>query len=159
MANGGICPRMPRWRRRPGAQPILLEDGDILSLAPGRAEVIDSAPVGRLVLDGTRLMPIGGGVMTARRRMLFNGVVVAASRWMPAGGCAASHGSARRACSTPDDPELDRVAANSPMRSRICRQRCVAMMRRWPMPRVRRCGARWGGGCRSGPWSMCICSV
>jgi ribonuclease J len=60
-----------------GARPILLEDGDILSLAPGSAEVVDSAPVGRLVLDGNRLTPLTGGVMSARRRMLFNGVVLA----------------------------------------------------------------------------------
>jgi ribonuclease J len=59
-----------------GAKPIMLEDGDILSLAPGTAEVIDSAPVGKLVLDGNRLTPLTGGVMSARRRMLFNGVVL-----------------------------------------------------------------------------------
>jgi ribonuclease J len=59
------------------ATPILLEDGDILSLAPGRPEVVDSAPVGRLVLDGSRVVPLNGGVLSARRRMLFNGVVVA----------------------------------------------------------------------------------
>ena len=80
MANGGTSRRMRRWRRRPGATPILLEDGDILSLAPGRPEVVDSAPVGRLVLDGNRLVPLDGGVMTARRRMLFNGVVLAQPR-------------------------------------------------------------------------------
>jgi ribonuclease J len=59
-----------------GATPFLLEDGDILGLAPGRPEIIDSAPVGRLVLDGSRLVPLKGEVMAARRRMLFNGVVV-----------------------------------------------------------------------------------
>ena len=47
-----------------GAKPILLEDGDILSLAPDAAEVVDSAPVAKLVLDGNRLTPLGGGVMT-----------------------------------------------------------------------------------------------
>ena len=41
-----------------GAQPILMEDGDILNLAPGTVEIVDSAPVGRLVLDGNRLMPM-----------------------------------------------------------------------------------------------------
>jgi ribonuclease J len=60
-----------------GAKPMLLEDGDILSLAPGPAQVLDSAPVGRLVLDGNRLTPFGGDVMTARRRMSFNGMVLA----------------------------------------------------------------------------------
>jgi ribonuclease J len=60
-----------------GITPILMEDGDILSLAPGRPEVVDSAPVGRLVLDGGRLVPLQGAVMGARRRMLFNGVIIA----------------------------------------------------------------------------------
>ena len=60
-----------------GIRPILLENGDILSLAPGRADVVDSAPVGRLAVDGGRLVPLNGGVMAARRRMLFNGVVLA----------------------------------------------------------------------------------
>jgi ribonuclease J len=59
-----------------GVTPILMEDGDILSLAPGRPEVVDSAPVGRLVADGNRLVPIDGAVMGARRRMLFNGVAI-----------------------------------------------------------------------------------
>ena len=52
-----------------GVTPVLMEDGDILSLAPGRPEVVDSAPVGRLVLDGTRLVPLQGAVMGARRRV------------------------------------------------------------------------------------------
>ena len=60
-----------------GATPIMLEDGDILSLTGNRPEVSDSAPVGRLVLDGNRLVPLSGGVMSARRRMLFNGIVLA----------------------------------------------------------------------------------
>jgi ribonuclease J len=60
-----------------GVTPVLMEDGDILSLAPGVPEVVDSAPVGRLVLDGNRLVPLQGSVMGARRRMLFNGVVIA----------------------------------------------------------------------------------
>ena len=60
-----------------GVKPILLEDGDILQLTPGVPEVVDSAPVGKLVLDGARLVPLSGGVLGARRRMLFNGVVIA----------------------------------------------------------------------------------
>ena len=63
--------------REAGASPLLMEDGDILNLAPGTVEIVDSAPVGRLVPDGGRLVPLSGGVMSARRRMLFNGVVVA----------------------------------------------------------------------------------
>ena len=60
-----------------GAIPFLIEDGDVLSLSGNRPEVVDSAPVGRLALDGNRLVPINGGVLSARRRMLFNGMVIA----------------------------------------------------------------------------------
>ena len=60
-----------------GVTPILLEDGDILSLTTETPSVIDSAPVGKLVLDGSRLVPLTGGVLGARRRMLFNGVAIA----------------------------------------------------------------------------------
>ncbi len=63
--------------REEGVTPMLLEDGDVLNLAPGRVEVVDSAPVGRLALDGNRILPLNGGVLAARRKMLFNGMVLA----------------------------------------------------------------------------------
>ncbi len=59
-----------------GLAAILLENGDMLSLGPNRVEVIGSVPTGRLTVDGTRILPLKGGVMAARRRMLFNGVAV-----------------------------------------------------------------------------------
>ncbi|MBB2202830.1 ribonuclease J [Gluconacetobacter tumulisoli] len=62
--------------REKGVTPILLEDGDILNLSPGSVEVVDTAPTGRLVLDGGRLLAMNGGVLAARRRMLFNGMVI-----------------------------------------------------------------------------------
>jgi ribonuclease J len=62
--------------RELGATPIMLENGDILGLSHNRTEIVDSAPVGRLALDGNRVVPLQGGVMAARRRMLFNGVVL-----------------------------------------------------------------------------------
>jgi len=71
--------------REMGAEPLLLEDGDILGLAPGRPEIIDAAPTGRLVADGTRLIRLDGALMGERRRMLFNGVVLA-SMAVDAGG-------------------------------------------------------------------------
>ncbi|MBE7209557.1 MAG: ribonuclease J [Gluconacetobacter diazotrophicus] len=63
--------------REEGITPVLLEDGDVLNLSPGRVEVVDSAPTGRLVLDGARLLPLDGDVLAARRRMMFNGIVLA----------------------------------------------------------------------------------
>jgi ribonuclease J len=97
--------------REAGAEPILLEDGDVLNLAPGRVEVVDSAVTGRLVVDGNRLVPLGGGVMAARKRMLFNGVAVASLAVDATGRLLG-----RPRISTPglfdqDDPEPDRIAA------------------------------------------------
>jgi ribonuclease J len=94
-----------------GVTPILLEDGDVLSLSPGPAEVVDSAPVGRLALDGNRLVPANGGVIAARRRMMANGVVVA-SLAVDEGGKLLG----RPRISAPglyenDDPENERVAS------------------------------------------------
>ncbi|MGE4522619.1 MAG: ribonuclease J [Acetobacter sp.] len=59
-----------------GITPVLLEDGDILRLAPRRVEVVDTAPTGRLALDAGRLLSMNGGVLAARRKMLFNGMVI-----------------------------------------------------------------------------------
>jgi len=93
-----------------GASPILLEDGDILSLAPGAAEVVDSAPVGRLVADANRLVPLNGGVLAARRRMLFNGVVVASLAVDAQGNVRGRPQVSAPGLLDADDPETARVA-------------------------------------------------
>jgi ribonuclease J len=59
-----------------GITPLLLENGDVLQFAPGTPAIVDSVPTGRLAVDGERIVPLKGGVLAARRRMLFNGVVV-----------------------------------------------------------------------------------
>ena len=59
------------------SEPILLEDGDIIQLAPGPTKIVNSVPYGRLTVDGNRLLSIDGNVLAARRRMLYNGVIVA----------------------------------------------------------------------------------
>ena len=94
-----------------GIKPILLEDGDILSLAPGIPEVVDSAPVGRLVLDGARLVPLQGSVMGARRRMLFNGVSVASLAVDEMGKLRGTPRVSAPGLLEAEDPELARVAA------------------------------------------------
>ena len=90
--------------------PILMEDGDILSLYPGVPEVVDSAPVGKLVLDGTRLVPLQGAVMGARRRMLFNGVVIASIAVDGQGQLRGKPQISAPGLFDTDDPELDRVS-------------------------------------------------
>ncbi len=59
-----------------GIPALRLENGDVLQFAPGAPEIVDSVPTGRLAVDGDRIVPLKGGVLGARRRMLFNGVVV-----------------------------------------------------------------------------------
>ena len=97
--------------REEGATPILLEDGDVLSLAPGPAEVVDAAPVGRLAVDGNRLVPLSGGVLAARRRMLFSGVVVGSLAVDQAGRLRGGAQVSAPGLYDPDDPETDAVAA------------------------------------------------
>jgi ribonuclease J len=48
-------------------------NGDMIRLAPGKPEVIDSVPVGRLYLDGEVLTPGGAGGMWERRKIAWNG--------------------------------------------------------------------------------------
>jgi ribonuclease J len=91
--------------------PILMEDGDILQLAPGRPEIVDSAPVGRLVIDGNRLVPLQGNVMGARRRMLFNGVAIASLAVDEAGRVRGTPRLSAPGLLDPDDPETARIAA------------------------------------------------
>ena len=92
-----------------GAIPVMLENGDILSLAPGKPEVIDSAPVGRLALDGTRVVPLTGGVMAARRRMLFNGVVVGSLAVDATGKLMGQARISAPGLFDPEDPESDKL--------------------------------------------------
>jgi ribonuclease J len=80
-----VVPTHGEWRhlssqaalaQEEGITPLILENGDVLQFAPGTPEVVDSVPTGRLAVDGDRIVPLKGGVLSARRRMLFNGVIV-----------------------------------------------------------------------------------
>ncbi len=56
---------------------VLAENGSVVRLAPGAAEVVDHVTTGRFAVDGTRLIPVNGDVMRARRRIGFGGAAVA----------------------------------------------------------------------------------
>jgi ribonuclease J len=58
-------------------QSVLVENGSILRLAPGKPEVIGQAASGRLGLDGTQLTAMGGPALKIRQRMAHNGTAVA----------------------------------------------------------------------------------
>ena len=50
-------------------------DGDIVRLAPGVAEKIGKAPIGRLVLDGDVILPADGATINERRKLSVNGQI------------------------------------------------------------------------------------
>jgi ribonuclease J len=56
---------------------IVPENGDLIRLAPGNAEIVDHVTAGRLAVDGERLLPIDGSVIRGRTRLLWNGALMA----------------------------------------------------------------------------------
>ena len=58
-------------------QAIVTKNGEMVKLAPGPAGIIGEMPTGRLVVDGTRLVPAGAEALLSRRRMTFNGAALA----------------------------------------------------------------------------------
>jgi ribonuclease J len=57
---------------------LAVRNGAMVRLAPGPAEVIDQAPVGRLFRDGNLLVPTDEGPVRERRSLAFAGVVIVA---------------------------------------------------------------------------------
>lgn len=63
--------------RECGAEEVVVnENGGLIQLAPGPAEVIGHVPTGRLVLDGDRIVPIDSEILRDRKRMVQNGAAV-----------------------------------------------------------------------------------
>ncbi|MBI2254109.1 MAG: ribonuclease J [Proteobacteria bacterium] len=53
------------------------ENGTLIRLAPGAAEIIARVPAGRLALDGRALVPADSEAIRHRHRLGFNGVIIA----------------------------------------------------------------------------------
>ncbi len=56
-------------------QAVNVRNGLMLRLAPGRAEIIDEVPSGRVYLDGKVLMDAGAGLTQKRRALAFAGII------------------------------------------------------------------------------------
>jgi ribonuclease J len=56
-------------------QQVTPRNGDMVRLAPGRAEIIDEVPAGRLFVDAGVMTPENGDALRERRHAAFNGVV------------------------------------------------------------------------------------
>ncbi len=72
--------------REAGVKNVLrIGNGDIVRLAPGRPEVTDEAPVGRLFRDGALLIDSESGSVRERRSLSYAGIVVVAFTMSPKG--------------------------------------------------------------------------
>jgi ribonuclease J len=58
-------------------QTLVVDNGDLVRLGSSGAAIVDEVPVGRLASDGKSLLPLGGSALKDRRRVVFNGSVVA----------------------------------------------------------------------------------
>ena len=56
-------------------QAVVVENGNMLRLAPGRAEIVDEVPSGRIHMDGRVMVEEDAGVARNRRAMGFAGLI------------------------------------------------------------------------------------
>jgi ribonuclease J len=56
-------------------QQVTPRNGDMVRLAPGRAEIIDEVPAGRLYVDAGVVTPENGDALRERRHAAFNGMI------------------------------------------------------------------------------------
>jgi ribonuclease J len=62
--------------REPHPETLLIENGDILHITADSARVAGKAPVGRILIDGTRTGEVGDEVLRDRRHLAEDGLVV-----------------------------------------------------------------------------------
>jgi ribonuclease J len=60
----------------PRPEILLAENGDVLRMTAGDAQIAGKAPVGRVLIDGTRTGEIGDEVLRDRRHLAEDGLVV-----------------------------------------------------------------------------------
>lgn len=66
-----------RHAREAGVEAVVTPyNGEMVLLAPGRPQIIDEAPVGRLFRDGRLIVPAGEGPVRERRKLAIVGVIV-----------------------------------------------------------------------------------
>jgi ribonuclease J len=55
---------------------LVVENGAVLKLAPGKPEIVDHVFTGKLAVEGDRLVPLDSVILRDRRRMVHNGAAV-----------------------------------------------------------------------------------
>tara|TARA_B110000444_G_scaffold254061_1_gene285940 strand:- start:291 stop:1157 length:867 start_codon:yes stop_codon:yes gene_type:complete len=54
---------------------IIVNNGSMVRLAPGKVKIIDQVHAGRLAVDGQRIIPIESQIIKDRMRIMYNGVI------------------------------------------------------------------------------------
>ena len=145
--------------RAAGVQEVLdVRNGDIVRLAPGQAEIIDEAPVGRLFRDGQLLVPRTTDRCASAGRLAFAGIVIVALVRSGKGEVAAEPRSRSTAC-RPRMPRAERCSTSCARRSRA-RIKSIPRDRRgtgrWcARPCAGRCARRWSVPGASGRSPRC----
>ncbi len=116
--------------RKAGVPEVLVcRTGDLVSLAPGPAAIIDEVPSGRLYKDGSLLVAADARTVASRRRLSFAGIVTVALALSEQGALAA-------------DPDIELIgipefdAAGEPM-GQIARSAVEEAFASMPRPRRR----------------------
>ena len=56
-------------------QPVLIENGDVLKIFPGKSEIINKVNSGKLLVDGNRLIDEESTALRDRKNISFNGLM------------------------------------------------------------------------------------
>ncbi|WP_215906465.1 ribonuclease J [Phenylobacterium glaciei] len=84
-------------------QTVSPRNGDMVRLAPGRAEIIDEVQAGRIYVDGGMLTPENGDALRERRHAAFNGMLAVSVALDPRGKIVS--GPQVRALGLPAEPD------------------------------------------------------
>jgi ribonuclease J len=116
--------------REAGVPEVLIcRNGDVVRLAPGKADIVDEVPSGRLYKDGALIIDAESRTVAARRRLSFSGIVSVALALNEKGALLA-------------DPEIELIgipdsdAAGRPMAD-IAYVAVEEALRALPKPRLR----------------------
>ncbi len=58
-------------------QTVVATNGEMVRLAPGNPQIVDTVPSGRLAVDGGNLVSLDGASLRERKRMMYDGAAVA----------------------------------------------------------------------------------
>lgn len=59
-----------------GIASMVVENGQMITLGPDKPSFLGTIPVGRMIVDGCRIVPSDSHILRSRERLMFNGMVV-----------------------------------------------------------------------------------